>query len=427
MPKSKSPKTPRNAFYAQSGGVTAVINASAAGVIEACRKHKKHIGKLYAGRHGIVGALTEDLIDTGKESSEAIKALRHTPSGAFGSARYKLKGIDQDRAKYERLIEVFKAHDIGYFFYNGGNDSMDTAHKVSKIGAELGYPVVCVGVPKTVDNDLPITDCCPGFGSVAKYVAVSTREAALDVASMARTSTKVFILEVMGRHAGWIAAAAGLAGKGPKDAPHIILFPEITFDREKFLAKVKNSVETAGYCVVVVSEGVKDANGKFLADAGTQDAFGHTQLGGAAPEIARIVKEGLGYKYHWAVADYLQRAARHIASKTDVEQAYAVGKAAVEYAIKGQNAVLPVIVRKSSKPYRWEIRSAPIEAVANVEKKVPRHYVTADGFGITAACRRYLEPLIAGEDYPPFKNGLPEYVKLKNAPVRRKLKTNFKV
>jgi 6-phosphofructokinase 1 len=427
MQKPTPKNAPRNAFYAQSGGVTAVINASAAGVIEACRKNKKHIGKLYAGRHGIVGALTEDLIDTGKESAHAIKALRHTPSGAFGSARYKLKGIDQDRAKYERLIEVFKAHNIGYFFYNGGNDSMDTAHKVSKIGAELGYPVICVGVPKTVDNDLPITDCCPGFGSVAKYVAVSTREAALDVASMARTSTKVFILEVMGRHAGWIAAAAGLAGKGAKEAPHIILFPEITFDRKTFLAKVKTSVETTGYCVVVVSEGVKGADGKFLADAGTKDAFGHTQLGGAAPEIARIVKEGLGYKYHWAVADYLQRAARHIASKTDVEQAYAVGKAAVEYAVKGQNAVLPVIVRKSSKPYRWEIRSAPIEAVANVEKKVPRNFVTADGFGITAACRRYLEPLIAGEDFPPFKDGLPDYVKLKNAPVRRKLKTNFKV
>jgi len=427
MQKPTPKNAPRNAFYAQSGGVTAVINASAAGVIEACRKNKKHIGKLYAGRHGIVGALTEVLIDTGMESAHAIKALRHTPSGAFGSARYKLKGIDQDRAKYERLIEVFKAHNIGYFFYNGGNDSMDTAHKVSKIGAELGYPVICVGVPKTVDNDLPITDCCPGFGSVAKYVAVSTREAALDVASMARTSTKVFILEVMGRHAGWIAAAAGLAGKGAKEAPHIILFPEITFDRKTFLAKVKTSVETTGYCVVVVSEGVKGADGKFLADAGTKDAFGHTQLGGAAPEIARIVKEGLGYKYHWAVADYLQRAARHIASKTDVEQAYAVGKAAVEYAVTGQNAVLPVIVRKSSKPYRWEIRSAPIEAVANVEKKVPRNFVTADGFGITAACRRYLEPLIAGEDFPPFKDGLPDYVKLKNAPVRRKLKTNFKV
>ena len=419
--------TKRNAFYAQSGGVTAVINASAAGVIEACRKHSRRIGKLYAGRHGIVGALTEDLVDTSRESAAAIRALRYTPAGAFGSARYKLRGIDQDRAKYERLIEVFRAHDIGYFFYNGGNDSMDTALKVSKIGAELGYPITCVGVPKTVDNDLPVTDCCPGFGSVAKYVAVSTREAALDVASMARTSTKVFILEVMGRHAGWIAAAGGLAGTGAGDAPHVILFPEIAFDQQRFLERVKDSVTRYGYCVVVVSEGVKGADGKFLAEAGTTDAFGHAQLGGAAPEIARIVKDGLGYKYHWAVADYLQRAARHIASKTDVQQAYAVGRAAVEFALKGHNAVLPVIVRRSSKPYRWTIAAAPLEAVANLEKKVPRNFVTADGFGITAACRRYLEPLIAGEDYPPFKDGLPAYVVLKNAPVTRKLTTEFKV
>jgi 6-phosphofructokinase 1 len=426
MPKTPSP-APRNAFYAQSGGVTAVINASAAGVIEACRKHKRHIGKLYAGRHGIVGALTEDLIDTSRESAAAIRALRHTPSGAFGSARYKLKSIEQDRAKYERLIEVFRAHDIGYFFYNGGNDSMDTALKVSKIGAELGFPITCVGVPKTVDNDLPITDCCPGFGSVAKYVAVSTREAALDVASMARTSTKVFVLEVMGRHAGWIAAAAGLAGTKKGSAPHIILFPEITFDRARFLARVEECVSRYGYCVVVVSEGVKDATGKFMAEGGTVDAFGHAQLGGAAPEIARIVKDGLGFKHHWAVADYLQRAARHIASKTDVEQAYAVGRAAVEFAIAGRNAVLPVIVRKSSKPYRWAIEAAPLDAVANVEKKVPRHFLTDDGFGITAACRRYLAPLIAGEDYPPYEDGLPAYVQLKNAPVRRRLTTDFKV
>ena len=423
----KTPVRKRNAFYAQSGGVTAVINASAAGVIEACRKHPKHIGKLYAGRHGIVGALTEDLIDTSKESVAAIRALRHTPAGAFGSARYKLKSIEQDRAKYERLIEVFRAHDIGYFFYNGGNDSMDTALKVSKIGEELGYPITCVGVPKTVDNDLPITDCCPGFGSVAKYVAISTREAALDVESMARTSTKVFILEVMGRHAGWIAAAGGLAARRAGDAPHVILFPEVAFDQAKFLAKVKASVEKNGYCVVVVSEGVKGPDGKFLAEAGTTDAFGHAQLGGAAPEVARIVKDGLGYKYHWAVADYLQRAARHIASKTDVEQAYAVGKAAVEFAVQGQNSVLPVIKRKSSKPYRWTIESAPLAAVANVEKKVPPSFITADGFGITAACRRYLAPLIAGEDYPPFKDGLPDYVALKKAPVKRKLKTHFKV
>jgi ATP-dependent phosphofructokinase / diphosphate-dependent phosphofructokinase len=426
MATSQRPRA-RNAFYAQSGGVTAVINASAAGVIEACRRHARHIGKLYAGRDGIVGALTEDLIDTSRESAAAIKALRHTPAGAFGSARYKLRSIGQDRAKYERLIEVFRAHDIGYFFYNGGNDSMDTADKVAKISAELGYPLTCIGVPKTVDNDLPVTDCCPGFGSVAKYVAVSTREAALDVASMARTSTKVFVLEVMGRHAGWIAAAGGLAGRKSGDAPHIILFPEIPFEQQRFLTRVQECVTTRGYCVIVVSEGVKGPDGKFLAEAGTTDAFGHAQLGGAGPEIARIVKDGLGYKYHWAVADYLQRSARHVASKTDVAQAYAVGRAAVELALKGHNAVLPVIVRKASRPYRWEIGSAPLAAVANVEKKVPRDFVTADGFGITAACRRYLEPLIAGEDYPPYRGGLPVYVTLKNAPVRRKLAGDFKV
>ena len=426
MKASKAPRK-RNALYAQSGGVTAVINASAAGVIETCRAHSNRIGKLYAGRHGIVGVLTEDLIDTSRESIKAIRALHHTPAGAFGSARYKLKSIEQDRLKYERLIEVFRAHDIGYFFYNGGNDSMDTALKISKIGAELHYPIACIGVPKTVDNDLPITDCCPGFGSGAKYIAVSTREAALDVASMARTSTKVFILEVMGRHAGWIAAASGLSQQKSGDAPHIILFPEIPFEQKSFLARVKDCVARHGFCVIVVSEGVKTKDGTFLAEAGTRDAFGHAQLGGAAPEIARLVKEGLGYKYHWAVADYLQRAARHVASKTDVEQAYAVGKAAVEFALKGHNAVLPVIVRKSDKPYRWGIAAAPLEAVANVEKKLPRHFVTRDGFGITAAARRYLAPLIAGEDYPPFKDGLPDYVVLKNIAVKRKLKSNFKV
>jgi 6-phosphofructokinase 1 len=417
----------RNALYAQSGGVTAVINASAAGVIDACRRHSARIGKLYAGRHGIVGVLTEDLIDTSRESAAAIKGLRYTPAGAFGSARYKLKSLAQDRAKYERLIEVLRAHDIGYFFYNGGNDSMDTALKVSQVGAELGYPITCIGVPKTVDNDLPVTDCCPGFGSVAKYVAVSTREAALDVASMARTSTKVFILEVMGRHAGWIAAAGGLAAARPGDAPHIILFPEIPFDQPRFLARVKACVADKGYCVIVVSEGVKGPGGKFLAEAGTTDAFGHTQLGGAGPEIARIVKDGLGYKYHWAVADYLQRAARHVASKTDVAQAYAVGKAAVEFALAGRNAVLPVIVRRSTTPYRWAIEAAPLEAVANVEKTVPREFVTEDGFGITPACRRYLAPLIVGEDYPPFRDGLPAYVELRNAAVKRKLTANFTV
>ncbi|MDE2338746.1 MAG: 6-phosphofructokinase [Gammaproteobacteria bacterium] len=417
----------KNAFYAQSGGVSAVINASACGVIETALRRSRHIGKVYVGRDGIIGALTEDLIDVGRESAATIRALKHTPGGAFGSARFKLKSLEQNRAEYERLIEVFRAHDIGYFFYNGGNDSMDTALKVSQIGESLGYPVTCVGVPKTVDNDLPHTDCCPGFGSAAKYVAVSTREAALDVASMARTSTKVFVFEVMGRHAGWIAAAGGLAGRKPGDAPHIILFPEIPFEPERFLARAQQCVEDYGYCVVVVSEGAAYSDGRFLAEAGTRDAFGHAQLGGAAPVVANMIRERLGHKYHWAVADYLQRAARHIASKVDVEQAYAVGKAAVELAVKGTNAVMPTIVRKRAKPYQWTIGHVPLSEVANREKKVPREFITADGFGITAACRRYLEPLIAGEAYPLYRDGLPDYVRIKGAPVRRKLKSTFKV
>jgi len=422
----KNKPAPQNAFYAQSGGVSAVINASACGVIEAARR-ARHIGKLYAGRDGIVGALTEDLIDVSRESAATIRGLMHTPAAAFGSARFKLKGIDENRNEYERLIEVFRAHDIGYFFYNGGNDSMDTALKVSQLGAALGYPIRCVGVPKTVDNDLPHTDCCPGFGSVAKYVAVSTREAALDVASMARTSTKVFVLEVMGRHAGWIAAAAGLAGRGAADPPHLILFPEVPFEREKFLARVRACVSDYGYCVIVVSEGAAYADGTFLADAGTRDAFGHTQLGGVAPLLANMVREAHHYKFHWAVADYLQRSARHIASKVDVAQAYAVGKAAVELAVRGVNAVMPTIVRKSHRPYRWEIGHVPLEAVANQEKKLPAAYIRADAFGISAACRRYLEPLVAGEAYPPYRDGLPDYVHIRGVRVRRKLAGEFKV
>jgi len=418
---------PKNAFYAQSGGVSAVINASACGVIETAMRNPKHIGKVYAGRHGIIGALTEDLIDVSRESAATLRGLKYTPGGAFGSARFKLKGLDKNKAEYERLIEVFRAHDIGYFFYNGGNDSMDTALKVSQIGAGLGYPITCVGVPKTVDNDLPHTDCCPGFGSVAKYVAIATLEAGLDVASMARTSTKVFVLEVMGRHAGWIAAAGGLAGRKPGEPPHVILFPEIPFEQPKFLDKVRQCVTDYGYCVVVASEGAAYEGGRFLADAGTKDAFGHTQLGGVAPIIANMVREAHGYKYHWAVADYLQRAARHIASKVDVEQAYAVGKAAVELAVQGVNAVMPAIIRKSSKPYRWTIGQVPLSEVANQEKKVPREYITADGFGITEACRRYLAPLIAGEAYPPYREGIPAYVQIRGAAVKRKLNTDFKV
>jgi 6-phosphofructokinase 1 len=417
----------RNAFYAQSGGVTAVINASACGVIETARKHKDRIGKLYAGRNGILGALEEDLIDTSKESAAAIAALRYTPSGAFGSARYKLKSLETNRAEYERLIEVFKAHDIGYFFYNGGGDSADTCLKVSQLSGAMGYPLQAIHVPKTVDNDLPITDCCPGFGSVAKYVATSIREAGFDVESMAKTSTKVFVLEVMGRHAGWITAACGLASEAEGEAPHILLFPEIPFDQDRFIAKVEATVKRAGYCVIGVSEGLQTADGKFLSDAGLRDAFGHAQLGGVAPVIANLVREKLQLKYHWAVADYLQRAARHIASKTDVAQAYAVGKAAVELALKGHNAVMPAIVRKSSKPYKWSVGIADLAKVANVEKKMPRDFITADGFHITAKCRTYLGPLIQGEDYPPFRNGMPRYVRLKNVAVPKKLGTPFKL
>ncbi len=411
----------KNAFYAQSGGVTAVINASAAGVIEAARQNKDKIGNIYAGRNGIIGALTEDLIDTSADSAEAIAALRHTPSGGFGSCRYKLKGIEQNRREYERLIEVFKAHDIGYFFYNGGGDSADTCLKISQISDTLGYPIQAIHVPKTVDNDLPITDCCPGFGSVAKYIAVSTREASFDVASMCKTSTKVFILEVMGRHAGWIAAAGGLASSKDCEIPIVILFPEVSFDKAKFLAKVDDCVKKFGYCSVVVSEGVKGEDGNFLSDQGLRDAFGHAQLGGVAPVVANIIKDGLGLKYHWGVADYLQRAARHIASKTDVEQAYAMGKAAVEYAIAGHNSVMPTIDRESNSPYRWKVGMAQLANVANVEKMMPADFISDDGFGITDACREYLAPLIEGEDYPPYKDGLPDYVRLKNVAVNKKL------
>ena len=418
-PTRRQPAVTGNLLYAQSGGVTSVINATAAGVIEAART--KGV-KVYAARNGILGALREELIDTSKESKASITALRHIPGGAFGSCRYKLKSLEANRAEYERLIEVFRAHDIRWFLYNGGNDSADTALKISQLGKSMNYDIRCIGVPKTVDNDLAVTDCCPGFGSVAKYIAISTREASLDVASMAETSTKVFILEVMGRHAGWIAAAAGLAGDGADAAPHIILFPENVFDEAAFLAKVKATVERVGWCTVVASEGVRNAAGQFLAEAGGRDAFGHAQLGGVAPVLAALVKEKLGYKYHWALPDYLQRSARHAASKVDAEQAYAVGKAAVDYALKGLNAVMPVIVRTSDAPYRWTIEPAPLSKVANHEKKMPKSFITRDGFGITGAARRYLAPLIGGEAPLPYgKDGLPRYVKLKNLAVAKKL------
>ncbi|MBT9517144.1 MAG: 6-phosphofructokinase [Methyloversatilis discipulorum] len=410
-----------NLFYAQSGGVTAVINATACGVIQAAREHGDVIGKVFAGRNGILGALHEDLIDTSLESDAAIAALRHTPGGAFGSCRYKLKGLDESRAQYERLIEVFRAHDIRYFLYNGGNDSMDTAWKVSQIAEKLHYPLTCVGIPKTVDNDLVETDNCPGFGSVAKYVAVSMMEAGLDVASMARTSTKIFVMEVMGRHAGWITAAAGLAARTPAEAPHILLFPEIPFDEAAFLARVDACVREHDFCAIAVSEGLRGADGKLLAESGTRDAFGHAQLGGVGQQVAELIKAKLGHKYHWALPDYLQRSGRHIASGTDAQQAYALGRRAVELAIEGRNAVMPAIVRVSDTPYAWKIDVAQLQDVANREKMMPRHFISDDGFGITEACRKYLQPLIEGEDYPPYVNGLPAYVSLKNESVPRTL------
>ncbi len=411
----------RHAIYAQSGGVTAVINASAAGVIEAARKAAGRMGKVYAGRNGIVGVLEEDLIDTTRISDADVARLKHTPGGAFGSCRFKLKGLEQDGARYARLLEVFRAHDVGYFFYNGGGDSADTCLKVAQLARDHGYPLQAIHIPKTIDNDLPHTNTCPGFGSVAKYIAVSVREASFDVASMAATSTKVWVLEVMGRHAGWIAAAAALASDRQHPLPLVILFPEVVFDPAAFIAAVKEKIAVSGYCTVVVSEGVHDSQGKFLADQGSVDAFGHAQLGGAAPVVASLIKRELGCKIHWAVSDYLQRAARHIASKTDLEQAYAVGRAAVQCALKGANAVMPTIDRLAHKPYRWAIGQAPLDQVANHERKMPREFISADGFGITPMGRRYLLPLIQGEAYPPYTQGLPDYAMLKGTPVKKRL------
>jgi 6-phosphofructokinase len=365
---------PKNALYAQSGGVTAVINASACGLIETARQYPTQIHKIYAGKNGILGVLQEELVDTTEISPEDIAALKFTPGGAFGSCRYKLKGLEENRAEYERLIDVFSAHDIGYFFYNGGGDSQDTAHKISEMGVKLGYPITCIGIPKTIDNDLPFTDNSPGFGSVAKYVAISTLEAGLDVASMASSSTKVFILEVMGRHAGWIAAAAGLASDNPELPPHLILFPEIAFDEANFFAKVKEIVSKNGYCVVVASEGIRNRDGKFISESGLKDAFGHAQLGGVAPALA------------------------------------------------GKNAVMPIIVRDSNQPYQWHIEDIALSKIANQEKTLPKNYIREDGFGITQACRDYLLPFIQGEAYPAYQNGMPVYVRLENRCIAKKLK-----
>jgi 6-phosphofructokinase 1 len=397
-------------LYAQSGGVTAVINATAAAVIEAARARRVRV---LAARNGILGALREELIDTSKLTAAQVRGLANTPGGAFGSCRVKLKSLEQDRARYERLLEVFRAHEVRWFLYNGGNDSADTALKISQLAEASGYELTCVGVPKTIDNDLAVTDNSPGFGSAAKYTAVSVLEAAFDVAAMADTSTKVFVYEVMGRHAGWLAAAAGLAGRERDEAPHLILFPEVPFQEEAFLARVRETVARVGFCVVVVSEGSKRPDGRFLAETeGSVDAFGHSQLGGAGPLIAGLVKDKLGLKVHWTVPDYLQRSARHLASKTDFEQAQAVGKAAVAYALAGRNGTMPVIRRISDSPYRWRVEAAPLASIANHEKTMPAAFIRKDGYGITAACRRYLAPLVRGE--APLRwtrEGLPAYLR----------------
>ncbi len=408
---------PANAFYAQSGGVTSVINASACGVIETANKSSK-INKVLCGKNGILGALNEELFDTSKERKSEIAKLRQTPGGAFGSCRFKLQDPVKQKKEYLRLFEVFKAHNIEYFFYNGGGDSQDTTFKVSKMAKELKLPLTCIGIPKTVDNDLPITDCSPGFGSVAKYVATSTLEAGLDVKSMSETSTKVFILEVMGRHAGWIAAASALASTNETDPPHIILMPEVPFVKKKFIDKVKQTVANEGFCVVVASEGTRYKNGMFLADSGLTDAFGHKQLGGVAPVLAQMISS-IGLKNHWAVSDYLQRSARHISSKTDLDQAYAVGKKAVEFALAGKNAVMPVIKRLSNKPYKWKIESASLSKVANVEKTLPKSFISKDGFGISNKGLNYLRPLIQGETLISYKDGIPIVAKLKNILVKK--------
>ena len=411
-----------NIFYAQSGGVTPVINATAAGVIDAYNKNKKSFGKLYVGKNGILGALNEELIDISKEDKTQLALLKQTPGGAFGSCRLKLSDFKKSKKDFDRLYEVFKKHNIRYFFYNGGGDSQDTTNKVSKFFKEKNYSIICIGLPKTIDNDLPVTDNCPGFGSVAKYIATSTLEASLDVKSMCETSTKVFILEVMGRHAGWLAASAGVIKEKAGDAPHLILFPEIQFNQSSFLKKVKETTIKYGYCVIVASEGIKDNKNKFLSDSGLKDSFGHAQLGGVAPVLSSIITNKLKYKVHWAVSDYLQRAARHIASTVDVNQAYALGLESIKVAkLDNNNIMLTIKSTKIKQKYKWSISSTNLNNVANVEKMLPKNFIKSNGFEITRSCKEYISNLIQGEDYPSYDNGVPQYAKLECKTIKKKL------
>jgi len=406
-----------NAFYGQSGGVTAVINATAAGVIDTARRYPQVINRIYAGRDGILGALCENLVDLSSEAEDLTQALQYTPAGAFGSCRYKL----QSQSDYQRVLEVFEAYDIRYFFYNGGGDSQETSHKLSLAAESAGYDLTCIGLPKTIDNDLPGTDTCPGFGSVAKYVATSALEIGFDMASMHRTSTKVYVMEVMGRHAGWIAASAGLACDERGLGPDVILTPEIQFNPDTFLDAVRATFSEKGYCLVVASEGIRNAQGRFLSESGNKDAFGHVQLGGVAPNLVDLVKHHFDFKCHWSVCDYLQRSARHLASATDLKQAYAVGEAAVNYALDGRNGVMPGLVRVQSEPYVWHIEPVPLASVAGQEKLMPRSYMNHTGFQLSEEGRRYFAPLIEGEAPLPYQKGLPAYRRFRNQTVPRKL------
>jgi 6-phosphofructokinase 1 len=393
-------------LYAQAGGVTAVINASAAAVIEAARARASEHGGVLAARNGVLGLLAEELVDTAALDVDDLALLRQTPGGYFGSCRFDLDDPQTNPRQFDRIFEVLAAHDVGAFLYNGGNGSMDAVLKLSQAARERGYPLVCVGVPKTVDNDLLETDCCPGFGSAAKYIATAMLEAGRDVEAMASRRGRVFVMEVMGRNAGWLAAASALAARNPDEAPHIVLLPELPFDEGRFLRKVKACVTRLGYCAITAAEGIRTADGRALMEQG-RDALGHVQLGGVGQWLARLIHRHLAYKHHWAVPDYLQRAAGHLASATDLAQAEAVGRAAVDCALDGRDAVMPAIHRLGDAPYRWEVRPVGLEGIANLERQLPPGFIAEDGFGISAAGRRYFAPLIEGEPAVRYAAGLP--------------------
>ena len=400
-----------NALYIQSGGMTSVLNNAAYTIIKTIQKYPKKIGKLYAGIYGIVGVLEDNLLDISTLSEIQIENIKNSPGGVFGTSRYKIKSINEDFAIYETLVNIFIKYNIHYIFYNGGNDSVDTALKLSKITKKFDYKLYCIAVPKTIDNDIACTDVSPGFGSAAKYIATSMYEASIDLKSMCKTSTKVFIMEIMGRHAGWLTAASAVWKNNDSDPPHICLLPEIPFNQERFLKLVTNSVNKYGYCSIAVSEGLKDETHKFISHKNTNDTFGHTQLGGVSSVLANIIQINLGYKCHYAIPDYLQRAAKHLCSKLDIEIANAVGKAAVEFAIQQKNNVMPCIKKIQTNPYLYEIECISLDNIANVEKKMPLNFIDKENLTITSECKEYILPFVSGEVFPKYsENGKPIYI-----------------